>query len=312
MSAAPSNRLSSTSGTGKIADASGAWKSSRIDTEISTPMNSAIIPNAPRRINLLGLPISVVTETQANNYIVDCCKAGSGGWVITPNLDQLRQFKQKPDLHRLYDQARLIVADGKPLVWASRIQGTPLPERVAGSSMIITLSKAAAENGLSVYLLGGNEGAAEGAGKKLQEQFPGLNIVGHYMPQFGFEKNPVEMEFMKQDLLNKKPDIIFVGLGFPKQEILIEQLKPLLPAAWFLGIGISFSFITGEVKRAPGTMQNLGLEWMHRMWQEPSRLFGRYIRHGIPFAFRLFFGAAWARLFTPKDRLSFEVGDVQS
>jgi N-acetylglucosaminyldiphosphoundecaprenol N-acetyl-beta-D-mannosaminyltransferase len=99
------------------------------------------------------------------------------------------------------------------------------------------------------------------------------------------------MERIRAELLEKKPDIVYVGLGFPKQEKLIEQIRGLLPNSWFLGIGISFSFVAGEVKRAPQWMQKCGLEWVHRMWQEPGRLFKRYVIHGIPFAFRLM-GAA--------------------
>ena len=308
MSDIQSNTSSNTT-TDNITE-SKAWRGTRNSSKNCVTMNPAerstspVAPAAPRRINLLGLPISVVTELQANQFIVDSCKAQVGGWVITPNLDQLRQFRKNPELHRLYDQSNLIVADGKPLVWAARIQGTPLPERVAGSSMTTTLSKAAAESGLSIYLLGGNPGAAEGAAKILQEQYPGLKVAGCYSPKMGFEKNEEEMEFMRQELRTKKPDIVYVGLGFPKQEKLIEQLKPLLPAAWFLGIGISFSFITGEVKRAPGFMQKCGMEWVHRMLQEPGRLLRRYLIDGIPFAIQLFCGAIWARLFTPKEQLN--------
>jgi len=93
-----------------------------------------------------------------------------------------------------------------------------------------------------------------------------------------------------------QPDIIFVGLGFPKQERLIETLRPLLPRSWFLGIGVSFSFVAGEIKRAPLWVQRVGLEWLHRMLQEPGRLFKRYVIHDLPFALRLFLSIAWKRL----------------
>jgi N-acetylglucosaminyldiphosphoundecaprenol N-acetyl-beta-D-mannosaminyltransferase len=108
------------------------------------------------------------------------------------------------------------------------------------------------------------------------------------------------MEKIRQLLLTSQPDIVYVGLGFPKQERLIEHLRATLPRAWFLGIGISFSFLAGEVKRAPRWMQNVGLEWLHRMVQEPGRLFGRYVVHGIPFALRLFSGALKTRFTAPQ------------
>ena len=267
------------------------------DTTVDVPAEEAVALLAdPPRVQLLGMPISVVTETQAIGHIIGCLAAGQGGWVITPNLDQLRQFHDMPDLRRMYDQAALIVADGMPLIWASRLQGTALPERVAGSSLVHTLTRAAAQAGNSVFFLGGNPTAADGAAKHLQAANPGLVVAGTCCPEFGFDRNLAEVAKIRQQLMDCRPDIVYVGLGFPKQERLIEQLRDALPQTWFLGIGISFSFVAGEVKRAPRWMQTLGLEWVHRMLQEPGRLFKRYVIHGIPFAFRLFGGALQERL----------------
>jgi N-acetylglucosaminyldiphosphoundecaprenol N-acetyl-beta-D-mannosaminyltransferase len=256
----------------------------------------------PSRIRLLGMPLSVVTEDQAVAHIVDCARARRGGWVITPNLDQLRLFRKDPHLRPMYEAASLVVADGMPLVWASRIQRTPLPERVAGSSMILTLSAAAAKAGLTVFLLGGNPGAAERAAEELARREPGLKVAGIHCPPFGFDKDPVELARIRQLLAQTRPDVVYVGLGFPKQERLIEKLRPNLPNAWFLGIGISFSFVAGEVKRAPRFMQRLGLEWLHRLAQEPGRLLRRYLVHGIPFAIVLMAMTIAVRIRTPRQK----------
>lgn len=258
-------------------------------------MTKSIGPVRPNMIRLLGMPISVMTEAQTVSYVIDSLNAGQGGWVITPNLDQLRLYRKTPDLHPMYENASLVVADGMPLIWASRLQKTPLPERIAGSSIINTLTTAASQTKFRIFFLGGNEGAAKAAAEELSAKNPGLQFAGEYCPLFGFDKNPAEIERIKKALVDSRPDIVYVGLGFPKQERLIEQLRPLLPDAWFLGIGISFSFVAGEVKRAPRFMQKCGLEWLHRMVQEPGRLFKRYMIHGIPFAIRLFSGALWAR-----------------
>jgi N-acetylglucosaminyldiphosphoundecaprenol N-acetyl-beta-D-mannosaminyltransferase len=246
-------------------------------------------------IRLLGMPIHAVTETQVIEAITSAAGAGVGGTVITPNLDQLRHYHHTPALREMYERASLVLADGMPLVWASRLQKTPLPQRVPGSALILTLSQAAAVKGLSVFLLGGNPGAAEQAAQELQARFPGLRIADTYCPPFGFERDPAEMQRIEQRLAAAKPQIIFVGLGFPKQERLIDQVRSAAPNAWFLGVGISFSFVSGEVRRAPQWMQRAGLEWVHRLVQEPGRLFKRYIIHDIPFAVRLFAGAIAAR-----------------
>src|SRR4051812_32139641 len=101
-------------------------------------------PQPPPRIRLLGMPISALTEAQAVAHVITCLGAGRGGWVITPNLDQLRLYRKDAKLRPMYEECELVVADGMPIIWASRLQKTPLPERVAGSSMIVTLTAAAA------------------------------------------------------------------------------------------------------------------------------------------------------------------------
>ena len=180
--------------------------------------------------------------------------------------------------------------------WASRVAGTPLPERVPGSDLVLTLPEAAAEAGLSVFLLGGNPGVADAAAARLQAMYPRLGEVGFYCPPFGFEDDPEELSRIRSTLRAARPDLVLVGLGFPKQERVIRALRPELPGAWFVGVGISLSFIAGDQPRAPVILQRVGLEWIHRLWHEPRRLFRRYVVHGIPFSTRLFGWALKRRL----------------
>jgi N-acetylglucosaminyldiphosphoundecaprenol N-acetyl-beta-D-mannosaminyltransferase len=215
--------------------------------------------------------------------------------VMTPNLDHLRLFRSSDDLRRHFEEADLVVADGIPLVWASRIQDTPLPERVAGSDLIWSLTKEAERREASVYLVGGNPGTAEAAGEVLRERAPGLTIAGTDCPPRGFEQRPGEVDSLGARIERSRPDIVYVGLPLDKQVALIPPLRRVLPSAWFLGLGISFSFVCGEVRRAPRWMQRVGLEWVHRLLQEPRRLFRRYLVHGLPFAARLFAHAAIQR-----------------
>jgi N-acetylglucosaminyldiphosphoundecaprenol N-acetyl-beta-D-mannosaminyltransferase len=244
----------------------------------------------------MGLPIDPVAEAEAITAIGRALANRRGGWVITPNLDQLRQFNRDPTLRPMFETADLVVADGLPLVWASRLQATPLPERVSGSDLIWSLSAAAADWGSSVFFLGGNPGAAEGAAHRLRERNPELRIAGTLSPPLGFERSSKEIERVSEALMNAQPDIVFVGLGFPKQERLIGRLRADNPTSWFLGIGISLSFVAGEVGRAPAWTHRVGLEWVHRLLQEPRRLFRRYLVDGIPFAAHLFRHALGARL----------------
>ena len=250
---------------------------------------------ATRRVELLGMDIDRVTRSEAVERVLDAVAAGRGGWMVTPNLHHLREYDRHPDLRWIFREADLVVADGMPLVWASRLKGDPLPERVAGSDLIWSLPAAAAERGASLFLLGGAPGTAEQAATTLRERYPALRVTGWHCPSVGFEDDADEVRRIEAALRAHPADIVFVALGFPRQDLLIARLRHVLPSAWFIGVGISFSFVVGDVVRAPALVQRAGLEWLHRLVQEPRRLFGRYVREGLPFAVRLLSGAAAAR-----------------
>lgn len=267
-------------------------------TQLSAPISPLPLP----MIELRGVAIHALTEAQAVEHILDQLDAGAGGFVVTPNLDHLRRYGRDPAFRSLYEGASLVLADGMPVIWASRLQRTPLPERVPGSSVISTLSAGAARRSKSIFLLGGDEGTAEEAAGVLQARNPGLKVAGTYFPPMGFENDPEQMQRLVEALQLARPDVVFVALGSPKQERLIAQIHGVLSQAWWLGIGISFSFLCGRVKRAPGWMQKLGLEWVHRLAQEPKRLFRRYLIEGVPFALILLIGSAWCGLTRKRDR----------
>ncbi len=244
----------------------------------------------------MGLEFSAVSEEETIDYVLDRISDGRGGWICPANLDVVRQWRASAEVRDLVGRASLVVADGMPLVWASEIQGTPLPERVAGSSLVVSLTAAAARAGASIFLLGGNPGSAATAAARLLELSPNLRLAGTMCPPFGFEKGRAGLEPIERALVAAAPDIVYVGLGFPKQERLIARLRDLLPATWFISCGISFSFVAGEVRRAPGVVQRLGLEWLHRLLQEPRRLYRRYLVHGIPFLAHLLWSAVRTRV----------------
>ena len=259
-------------------------------------MSAATAANPLPVVELGGLRLHALTEAACVEHILAELREQRGGWVVTPNLDHLRRFQSDREFQNLVGQADLVTADGMPLIWFSRLQGTPLPERVAGSSVINTLSCAAGKEGRSIYLMGGDPGTAEEAGAILCERYPGLRLAGTSCPQVGATIDESTCQHLIAELTEAQPEIIFVGLGSPKQERLIAALKPSLPNAWWLGVGISFSFVCKRVQRAPRWMQKLGLEWVHRLWQEPQRLAKRYLVDGLPFAAIMFIRCAWRRV----------------
>ncbi|MCX5662492.1 MAG: WecB/TagA/CpsF family glycosyltransferase [Planctomycetota bacterium] len=248
-------------------------------------------------VALRGARLSAITEAESIALIESELNVGRGGWVITVNLDHLRRFVRDDSYHQLCKRATLLVADGMPLVWASRIQGGPtLPERVAGSNLVWRFSAALAAKKRSLFLLGGDPGTAEAAAHVLAERYPGLQIAGTDCPVFGFERDPAAMASLRRKLREAKPDMIYVALGSPKQEVLIDQLRGEMPGTWWIGVGISFSFISGHVRRAPRWMQHTGLEWIHRLQQEPRRLARRYLVDGLPFGVDLLARAVGRRV----------------
>jgi N-acetylglucosaminyldiphosphoundecaprenol N-acetyl-beta-D-mannosaminyltransferase len=239
------------------------------------------------RVTLAGVQIDNLDEQGVIDHVVAEQLALRGGWIVTPNVDALRQVHADPDLQSLVKQANLMIADGMPLIWASRVQKTPLTERVPGSQLFWSLSGAAAERGISVFLLGGNPGVAERAGVALCSRYPNLKLAGTYCPPFGFENDDEQMQAIFSALESSSPRLVFCGLGFPKQERLMAILVNRFPGTWFMACGGTLSMAAGDVRRAPNWIQSIGFEWLFRLVQEPRRLFSRYVVHDIPFALRL-------------------------
>lgn len=245
------------------------------------------INEAGDRTQFFGLTLDRMTSVQVIRHITQALAQRRGGWVFTVNLDVLRQWVGNRDLRVATHEVTLAVADGMPLLWAARISGRPLPERVTGADLVVRLSAAAAHNGYRLFLIGGAPGVADSAAQRLLERFPGLQIAGIDCPPVGFDHDPVYMAGLRDRLREAAPDIVYVGLGCPKQDYAIAALREAASQAWWIGVGGSFNFVTGDVARAPAWMQRSGLEWLHRLAQERRRLARRYFLHDMPFALRL-------------------------
>jgi N-acetylglucosaminyldiphosphoundecaprenol N-acetyl-beta-D-mannosaminyltransferase len=250
---------------------------------------------ALRKIQVGSVWFDALTE----NDVIEIVRKGwanrQGGSIIPVNIDVARTAKRDRTLAELISRGSLVVADGMPLVWASRVKGIQLPERIAGSSLIFTLSAAAATDAKSVYILGGAEGVPQKAAEALTARYSGLRIVGIQSPEFGFDKTEEGVRRTIATVSSTTPDLVFVGLGFPRQERLIEQLRQEFPDAWYLACGGGISMAAGITRRASPMMQRLGLEWLHRLALEPRRLARRYLRNDLPFAIGLLARSAACR-----------------
>ncbi len=250
----------------------------------------------PDKIRVGDLWFDALTEREVVDVVRTGWAAGHGGSIIPVNVDVALCAARDAALADLIARGSVVVADGMPLVWAARVKGDPLPERVAGSSLISSLCEAAAVDGKSIYLFGGAAGIPEQAAEALEARFATLRIAGTQSPEFGFDKTPDGARRAISAVADTAPDLVFVGLGFPRQERLIEQLRQELPNVWCLACGGGIAMAAGAVRRASPLIQRLGFEWLHRLLLEPRRLARRYLRDDLPFALALVARSAAQRL----------------
>jgi N-acetylglucosaminyldiphosphoundecaprenol N-acetyl-beta-D-mannosaminyltransferase len=222
------------------------------------------------------------------DHMFEGLTAGRGGWLVTANLDFLRRHARDADARALYAAADVRVADGFPLVWAARLQGDHLPERVTGSSLVGHIAERAATEARSIFFLGGDGDSAARAIANLRARWPGLRVAGCASPFVDRVPSAEQVERLRQEIVATRPDFLLVGMGSPKQENVISALRADLPATWMIGVGVTFSFVAGDIRRAPRLVQRAHLEWLWRLAQEPRRLFRRYVIEDLPFAFELF------------------------
>ena len=224
------------------------------------------------RMKFMNTEIDNLTMRETLQTINQLILENKSAYVVTPNVDHIVQLETNKELQAVYENASLILTDGKPLMWIANWYGTPIKEKISGSDLFPLLCKMASEKGYKMFFLGAAEGVAEKAAKNLASRYKGLQVVGTYSPPFGFEKNQEEMDKIKSMIKKTKPDILIVGLGCPKQEKFMYRYCDELGVPISLGLGASFDFEAGSVKRAPRWMANHGLEWLFRITQDPKRM----------------------------------------
>lgn len=221
--------------------------------------------------------IDNVTKEEAISHIEHCIKTRKIGHVITPNVDQIVRMERDPYFKEICDNAELLLVDGTPILWISRWYGRPIKEKICGSDLVPALCKVASRKGYSVFLLGAAEGVAAKAAENLQKEYPGLKVAGTYSPPFGFEKDMDEIKRMNKMLLDSKADLLFVGMGVPKQDIFIYENMHKYQIPMSFSIGAAIDFEAGAQSRAPKWINRIGMEWLYRLISDPKRMFKRYI-----------------------------------
>lgn len=232
-----------------------------------------------------GVPFAPVTFEQALDRVDQLIEAGRPQYFITANLHYAMLTAEDPRLAEVNRKAAFIVADGMPIVWASRGRPRRLPERVAGSDLVPALCERAAQRGYRVFFLGGAPDVVQEACRKLHERFPGLQIVGIESPPFR-PLTPEEQAQLLARIRDARPHLLFVAFGQPKGELWMAEHCPSLGVPVSVQVGATVDFLAGRVQRAPRWAQRIGLEWAYRISREPRRLTSRYARNFL-FAARM-------------------------
>ncbi|MDQ6914377.1 MAG: WecB/TagA/CpsF family glycosyltransferase [Actinomycetota bacterium] len=238
---------------------------------------------APRTVPLLGIPLALIDYEQTMDWVDAMVAERRRGYVCVAAVHTVMVCQEDRDLREAVLSSSLTVPDGQPLVWAMNMLGHELSSRVYGPELMARYCERAARAGTRMFLYGGrNQGALVQLALNLRQRFPGIRIVGGYAPPFR-DLREEERATVAEEINRSRADVVWVGIGVPKQEKWMAQMRDSLDAPVLIGVGAAFDFHAGLVPQAPNSLQSVGLEWAYRLAHEPRRLWRRYARYNPRF-----------------------------
>jgi N-acetylglucosaminyldiphosphoundecaprenol N-acetyl-beta-D-mannosaminyltransferase len=264
------------------------------EIELTGPSPSADFLPAAARVNILGVAVCPVSRAGALLRIERWVAAKDRQYVCVSGIHGVMESHRDRTLRDIHNAAGMVVPDGMPLVWLSRLRGFRDVERVYGPDLLLACCDRSRTTGYRHFFYGGASGVPELLGARLQARFPGLSVVGAYSPPFR-ALTPAEDAELVQRINTARPDIVWVGLGTPKQERWMAEHRAALDAAVLIGVGAAFDFHAGLKRQAPRWMQRSGLEWLFRLLAEPRRLWRRYLRNNPLFVWHVLLQALRVR-----------------
>jgi N-acetylglucosaminyldiphosphoundecaprenol N-acetyl-beta-D-mannosaminyltransferase len=252
----------------------------------ASPLADGLDPPWPprpdhRRVEVIGVPIHHVSAEQARNTILGWAGSPAGRYVCLCNVHSVVTASHDPAFHEVLSQADLALPDGAPVAWMMRSTGAPEQRRVSGPDLMLELCAQASLAGVPIFLYGSTESNLRALAQTLQARWPALQIAGWHAPPFRPATEQEDQEDVRR-IVESGARLVFVSLGCPKQEAWMAAHRARLPAV-LLGVGAAFDFHSGRLSRAPALLRRLGLEWAHRLMQEPRRLGMRYARTNTAF-----------------------------
>lgn len=234
------------------------------------------------RVNVLGVGIHAINLRTAVALIEQAVQSAARGYICVTGVHGVMEAQRDPEFRAILNRAMLVTPDGMPTVWVGRLQGYLHMQRVFGPDLMLEVCRRAEHNRIRHFLYGGKPGVAQELAATLKNTFPAISIAGAFTPPFR-PLDPSEERVLEKILVTVNPDVIWVGLSTPKQERFMAAMCHRLPCKLMIGVGAAFDVHTGRLKDAPEWIKRSGLQWMHRLCQEPRRLWRRYLVNNSAF-----------------------------
>jgi len=240
----------------------------------------------PRRVNVLGVGITPLSMDETLQLMESVIAADNRGYICVAGVHGVMEAQTDTGLRSIINQSLLTTADGRPTVWVGWLQGFHRMTQITGPDLMLRVCAESVQKGYTHFFYGGDAGVAEQLKANLERKFPGLRVVGTYTPPFR-PLNAAEQKDLQELVTRLKPDMFWVGLSTPKQERFMAEYLPKLDTKLMIGVGAAFDIHTGRIKDSPDWLQALGLQWAHRLCQEPRRLWKRYLYNNPRFLVRI-------------------------
>lgn len=231
------------------------------------------------KVTLFGIPIDNLTLVETVDRVEQMMRGHKTCHHVVVNVDKIVKLHRDPDLRAAVLLCDLINADGQPIVWASKLVGKPLKERVTGIDLFGALIERCAERNLRPYLLGATQDVVDRTAEVLRVRYPKLQLAGWRTGYWNLDEEARVVREIKE----ARPDALFVAISSPKKELFLARWKHELQIPFVMGVGGTFDVVAGMTRRAPRWMQRCGLEWFYRLWQEPARMWRRYLVDDMAF-----------------------------
>jgi len=235
---------------------------------------------------VLGVPVDTLDMKSAVARVQEEYEGGRKGYICLIGVHGIMEAQRDPDLAQVYACATLMVPDGMPTVWVGHRQGFPKMQRVTGPDLMLEIFRRKEFAQCTHFLYGGKQGVAEELQSNLKKRFPWVRIVGTHTPPYRDLTHEEETSLAAR-IRALRPDMIWVGISTPRQERFMMRILPLLDSSLMFGVGAAFDFHTGHIKDAPQWVKRAGMQWLHRLIQDPRRLFWRYFRNNSAFLWHI-------------------------